>query len=191
MAQKRKTEQSEFIAQAALSLADKTGWKSLTLKTIAKKAKLPEKAVAAQFKDTWAILRHVLQKLEKDTAKNVQKRLGKNWRDNLFEILMTRFDLAQKHRAAFKSLPHAFIEHPRTAAHFVKPFYKTMQGMLELSGMKKSRCRQAHIAVFTLLYLSVVDAWMKDDTADLSKTMAATDKRLEMFESLINAKDHI
>src|ERR1700750_1251681 len=61
MARKRKQDQTEVILQAALTLADKGGWDSLTFAAIAKKARTSESAVKAQFSDIWDILAAVLK----------------------------------------------------------------------------------------------------------------------------------
>ncbi|MEZ0226563.1 MAG: hypothetical protein ACAH83_18545 [Alphaproteobacteria bacterium] len=186
MAQKRKPDQTKLIAEAALSLAGKTGWDRLTFKDIAKKAKVSIKDVEAQFSDTWDILKWVLKRLESDTRDGVERHLGRDWRDNLAEILMTRFELAQAHRDAFASLGKSFARHPEAAPRFVRGFYKTLDGMLRLSGVSKKLCQPVCVAALGAVYLSLVDVWMKDETPDLSKTMAAIDRRLDLYAQALD-----
>lgn len=186
MAQKRKTDQTKLIAEAALSLAGKAGWDRLTFKDIAKKAKVGVKDVEAQFSDTWDILKWVLKKLESDTRQNVEKHLGKDWRDNLAEILMTRFELAQAHRPAFASLGKSFARHPAATPRFARGFYKTLDGMLQLSGISRKLCQPVCVMALGAVYLSLVDVWMKDNTPDLSKTMAAIDRRLDLYAQALD-----
>jgi AcrR family transcriptional regulator len=181
MAQKRKPDQTKLIAEAALSLAGKTGWDRLTFKDIAKKAKVSVKDVEAEFSDIWDILKWVLKRLEADTRESVERHLGRDWRDNLAEILMTRFELAQAHRDAFASLGKAFIRHPEAAPRFVRGFYTMLDGTLRLSGVSKKFCHPICVAALGPIYLSLVDVWMKDTTKDLSKTMAAIDRRLDFY----------
>jgi AcrR family transcriptional regulator len=181
MAQKRKSDQTKLIADAALSLAGKTGWDRLTFKDIARKAKVSVRDVEAQFSDTWEILKWVLKRLETDTRDGVERHLGRDWRDNLAEILMTRFELAQEHRAAFASLGKSFARHPEVAHRFVRGFYTMLDGTLRLSGVSKKFCQPVCVASLGVVYLSLVDVWMKDNTPDLSKTMAAIDRRLDLY----------
>jgi AcrR family transcriptional regulator len=186
MARKHKVDQSELIAEAALFLAGKSGWARLTLSEIAKKAGLPVKAVTSRFKNTWEILAWILAKVEKDVQSEVEENLGDNWRDNLFEILMARFDNAQRHREAFAAILPSLLESPKAARYFVRPFLRTMRGTTRLAGLPRTALAPLHLAAFSALYVSVVDAWSRDDTPDLSRTMAAVDKRLEMFERLVS-----
>lgn len=185
MAQKRSTDQTKLIAEAALSLAGKLGWEALSLADVAKKAKIPLKTVEARFSDVWDILKWVLKKLEKDTQDAVKGYLGEDWRDNLMEILMMRFELAQKHREAFAAIPSAALHHPQLVRRFARSFYRTMDRMLELAGASEKQRNPLFIAGFGLVYVSLVDVWSKDETPDLSKTMAAIDKRIGHYETAL------
>jgi ubiquinone biosynthesis protein COQ9 len=179
MAQKRKPDQKKLIAETALALADKAGWAYVTVDDIAKKSK------AKIDGDIYDILHDVLTRLEQQTATDVAKRLGDNWRDNLFEVLMTRFDLVQQHRFAYASIPALFKKDPKQAARFAKGFYDTMKGMLELAGFEKNCLQPLHLVALAAAYATIVDAWMKDDSRDLTKTMAMIDKRLGQFEKVV------
>ena len=121
----------------------------------------------------------LLKKIEDQTAVKVKRQLTQNWRNNLFEIMMTRVELAAPHKKFFAELPGAFRENPRALPHFVRLFAGTMKRILRLA---KAPSRPHHIAAFSLLYVSVVDTFLKDPTRDHAKTMAALDKRLGIFE---------
>ena len=127
----------------------------------------------------------ILKKLEQDTAKDVKKRLGGTWRDNLFEILMTRFDLARPHKKLFSAL-FTSRETPRLAPRLIRDFYGTMDRMLDLAGIPasllSSPCRPVAVTGFGALYLSLIPVWLEDDSKDHAKTMAAVDRRLGLFE---------
>jgi AcrR family transcriptional regulator len=182
MAQKRKTNQTETVFNAALALASKGGWDSLTLPAVAKKARVPQKSLEQEYGDIWNLLKAVLLKLEKDTMAAVGDYLGDNWRDNLMELLMTRFELAQQHRDVYASLPRSFAKNPQQSPRFAKQFYKYLDNTLRTAGIEKKLCQPACVVAFGAVYLSLVDVWMRDETADLSKTMAAIDKRTGMME---------
>jgi len=185
MAQKRKPDQTKLIAEAALALAAKSGWEAVTFKDIAKKAKVSAAAVEGAFSDVWDILQWVLKKLEKDTQAAVEDYLGDDWRDNLAEILMMRFELAQAHRDAYTSIAPAALRNPQLVRRFAKGFYRTLERMLELAGLQKSKCQPLSVTAFGAVYISLADTWSKDTTRDLSKTMAAIDKRLDILEQVM------
>ena len=180
MAQKQNAKQRKQIVEAALSLAGKGGWAKLTFAAIAKKAKLKTGDIEKQFSDVWDILIAALSDIEIRTQEKVENYLSDNWHDNLMEILMTRFDLAEAHRVAFSSLVRDIPRRPKVVRRLLPAFYGTMQRMLELSG---APAQPLTIVAFGGLYLSIVDTWIKDDSRDKSKTMAAIDKRLGLFES--------
>jgi len=186
MARKRKTDQSKLIVDAALELACKSGWDGLTIKAVAKKAKLKTEVVTALFPDRWALLKRVLETLEKETARDVKGKLGDDWRDNLFEILMTRVDLAAPHKKAYASLPSAFRKEPQVIPEFTKLFFETMDKMLTLAGVPVGGFYPAHVAAFSVIYLSLIDVFIRDDTKDHSKIMAMLDRRLGLFEKFVN-----
>jgi AcrR family transcriptional regulator len=186
MAQKRKSDQTETIAEAALSLAEKTPWDRLTFKDIAKKAKVKVADVEAQFSDAWDILKWVLKSNEAKAKEQVEDYLGDDWRDNLAEIFMMRFELAQAHRKAFAALPKAFLRHPEVSPRFARGFYRMLDRALVLAGVSKKLCQPALVMALGLVYLSVADAWLKDDTQDLSRTMATIDRRLDLYAKLLD-----
>lgn len=183
MAQKRKTDQTKTIVDSALFLAGQKGWDAISLADISKKSKVPLKAVSTSFKDVWAVMEQALRSLETETTATVQNHLGDNWRDNLMEILMTRFELAQAHRDAYLAIAPAVIKHPKLVKRFGKSFYRTMERMLDLAGApRKKQIKPLCVAAMSALFLSLIHAWEKDTTPDLSKTMAAIDKRTGLLE---------
>ena len=179
MAQKRKPDQNKKIMDAALSHAGKVGWDALTIRDIAKKAKMSEEAVTRIYADVWDILLDILKKLDADTLAEAGKMPDESWRDNLFEILMSRFDVMEEDRHAFTALSCALARAPAAAPRFVRPFGRSMRDMLQHAGAPAT---PLHVAAFGIFYLSIVEVWKNDETADLSKTMAAVDKRLGMLE---------
>jgi hypothetical protein len=121
----------------------------------------------------------LLKKLEEKTARDVKSRLGDNWRDNLFEIMMTRLELAAKDKKTFAALPAALGAEPKAIPKFTRIFFKTMHRMLILADAPAS---PLHTAVFGVLYASVVNTFLNDAAKDHAKTMSALDQRLGMFE---------
>ncbi|HYD19316.1 MAG TPA: TetR family transcriptional regulator [Patescibacteria group bacterium] len=187
MAQKRKTDQTKTIVDAALALAGERGWDAVSLADVAKGAKLPLKTVQAAFADSWAIMESALRGLETETRGVVQGHLGDNWRDNLMEILMTRFELAQRHRDAYLAVAPAVMKNPALVRRFGKSFYRTMERMLLLAGAPAgNKCAPLAVAATAALFLSLVHVWRADDTPDLSKTMAAIDKRTGTLEQALD-----
>lgn len=174
-----------LLMQAAMTIAGRDGWQDATPENIAAEAGVKTAEVRALYEDVWDILSDVLDGIEDRTEAEVKDYLGDSWRDNLLEILMVRFDCAQDYRDALKALPAFAARHPRHSSAFLRRLYATMERMLYLSRLPEERISPLSIAAFSVVYLSLVDRWGKDETADLAPTMAAIDKRLGWFEQAL------
>lgn len=124
----------------------------------------------------------LLRKLEEKTIRAVKGHLGDNWRENLFEILMTRIELAGPHKEAYAAIPSEFRRYPKEIPAFARTFLKTMHNILILA---KAPASPLHVAAFSVLYTSVINTFLKDETRDHAKTMAAVDQRLGVFEQFM------
>lgn len=121
----------------------------------------------------------LLRALEDKTARAVKKNLGPVWRDNLFEIMMTRLELAKKDKAAFAGLPAEIARTPSAVPRFASLAAGTLARMLKLA---KAPDTPAHVAGFAVLYAHVVRTFLDDNSRDMAKTMAALDRDLAHFE---------
>jgi AcrR family transcriptional regulator len=193
MAQKQTIDQSKRILETALILADTAGWGAVTLKAVAKKSRIALNIVESLFPDVFAVVTACLAQLEIATLAEVKTRLDGTWRENLFEIIMTRLEITARHQNAYASLPSLLRQHPKYAAQSAKPFLKTMRNMLTLAEAPAGLSNPLSVTAFGVLYLTVVDGFLKDDTQDQSKTMALLDQRLALFEksaAYLQCKSH-
>jgi len=177
------------LIRAAMTLAGRDGWEAVTLSGISRETGVSPADIEALYADIWEILADALDDIEDRTEEAVKDYLGESWRDNLLEILMARFDFAQDYRSALTLLPAFAARHPRHSKRFLRRLYDTMERMLYLSRLPEDRISPLAIAAFSLIYLSLVDRWGKDETPDLAPTMAAVDKRLGWFEQALGYID--
>jgi AcrR family transcriptional regulator len=109
-------------------------------------------------------------------------------RDRLFDILMERFDLANRDRDAVLSILHSFKLDPKQALISCPSLSQSMTRMLEAAGLDTAGFRgAARVAGLTGLFMCVLRVWMKDESEDMSETMAALDKGLSRMESAANS----
>jgi hypothetical protein len=125
----------------------------------------------------------LIRQIEEKTARAVKSNLGDNWRDNLFEIIMTRIDLAAPHKKKFAALRDEFRRDPKAIPTFARTYVGTMKRMLKLA---EAPALPHHVAAFSVLYATIIDTFLKDDTRDHAKVMAALDKRLGYFEQFVD-----
>lgn len=61
-----------------------------------------------------------------------------------------------------------------------------MATMLEAAGLSASGCRgMLRVKGLSAIYLSSLKVWLKDESQDMAKTMAALDKKLNQADGLV------
>lgn len=179
---------ADLCIQSALDIASKDGWKAVSLEKVAIKTKMPVEKIKSLFSDTASLLAHVLKKTDRELTLHVKKNLEcspDTWRDNLFEVVMARFDIIQKNRKAFLSIYNYLKKDIPTASKLLGPMHKSMSLVLELAEMRSSRTHCLEALTLQAIYMMVIGTWAKDLTLDLSKTMATLNKQLDLFEKII------
>jgi AcrR family transcriptional regulator len=104
-------------------------------------------------------------------------------RDRLFDMLMRRFDALKPYRAALDRIRRAGRFDPMMALVLGPTLMRSMAAMLGAAGVS-SRGLPGAVRQNALLaiYAAVSQVFDKDESADLSKTMAALDSQLKTAE---------
>lgn len=183
----------DIIAVALFETVVRSGWKNLSVTAIARVISTPEAPVTAADLRLFAggglpaVLGIALDWVEAETLAAVSPYLGDSWRDNLMEILMARFDIANRYRAAFTGLP-AYLKHqPALCTALLPRLFQTSERLLAQAGFKMPDPPVGGIVIipaFAVLYLTIVKTWCEDEAPDMAKTMAVIDKRLEWLQKL-------
>ena len=180
----KKAEQPDRIITAALTLAAERGWRRVTLLDIARAAKLSLAELYRSYRSRGAILaafvRHV------DAAVLAQGEAeGDSARDRVFDMLMRRFEVLRPHKAAVEAILRDAGADPLGALCGGPRLLRSMAWMLEAAGLASHGLRGlVRAKALALVYLSAMRVWLNDDSADMSRTMAALDKRLNRLETL-------
>ena len=177
------------ILEAALALAETQGWAHTLLPDIAREAGLSMEELYEHIEDKSDILVLLGRMIDKKTlaACSVEPDPALSPRDRLFEILMERFDVLNDHRAALVSILDTFKCDPKQLVISSPHLGRSMSWILEAAGIETQGIRgAAKVAGLTALYLKTLHVWRDDESADLSKTMAALDKDLERAERFAN-----
>ena len=100
-------------------------------------------------------------------------------RDKLFDLLMRRFDALQAHRAGVVALLRALPSEPPTALLLACATRRSMRWMLETAGASTAGLRGTlRVRGLVAVWVWTLRAWERDESADLSGTMAALDAAL-------------
>lgn len=180
------TNTEKKICDAALKLAARRGWNSVTLEDIARAATLSPAQVKKNFPDTASILPALVRQTNAKTADALGK-AGPHGaaHDRLFEVMMARFDILQENRRAILNIMADIRRDPRPLRFLLPAETEAMRRMLTLARLTPEGPGEP-LAVAGLLgvYGFALCTWQRDSSPDMSKTMAALDKALRQAGKL-------
>ncbi len=180
------------LRMALLHLVATQGWRDLSLAEIAAQAGLDMAIAHATYPTKAAILLGLARAADEEILGSLTSDpLDGSAKDRVFDLLMRRFDRLQQNRDAYLTLLHELPQTPFEAACLTKQLRRSLSLTLETAGISTSGIKGLiRLQGLIGIYLAGLHAWRRDDSADLTKTMAELDKRLaqavkltEMFAS--------
>jgi AcrR family transcriptional regulator len=173
-----------LIASAFRLTADQ-GWRRVNVAAAARAANLPLDRVRARFPAKIAVLLRFGRLADQQALKEAPGEGPP--RDRLFDLVMRRFDALQAHRAGVLALMRVLPADPALAAILTCATRRSMRWMLEASGIGTQGIRgEIRVRGLVGIWLWTLRAWQRDESPDLSATMAALDdalRRAERFAS--------
>ncbi len=171
----------DAMIDAAMRLAAERGWAEISLGEIAEAAKVPLSQAAPQVRSKAEILRALSRKLDAAVlaAHGEPSFADESPRDRLFDVLMSRFDALLPYREGVASVLRELPAQPAMAMALLPGLDRSMGWMLEAAGISADgpwgQLRRLGLAG---VWLAALRVWVRDDTADMAKTMADLDARL-------------
>jgi len=173
---------SALIASFFRVVADK-GWPRANVAEAARAAALPLAEARARFPGRAFVL--VRFGRLADQAALTEVPADGTVRDKLFDLLIRRFDTLQAHRPGVTALLRALPSDPPTALLLACATRRSMRWMLQAAGVSTVGLRgKLRIRGLMAVWLWTLRAWERDESADLSGTMAALDAALRRAERL-------
>ena len=183
-----KTDGADRIITAALALAAGRGWRRVRLVDIADEAGV----TLAELRDAFSTKAAIINGFVRRTDERVLAAgpaEGSSARDRLFDVLMRRFDVLQPDKEAVAMIvrdafcnPLAF---PLAALCHGPQLLASMAWMLEAAELSSAGpAGMLRAKGLTLVYLAALRTWLRDDGADLAKTMAVLDRGLRQAETV-------
>jgi len=178
--------QRAAILDAALELAAAGPWNGVTFVRIAQASQVSLSELYGQFPGRMAIWRALMARAdERVLAETDTGSTDESVRDRLFDILMRRFDVLAENRDGVISMARGIACDPAAAMCAAPTLMKSMRWMLEATGVSTAGvCGSLRVKGLAAVYASAFRIWMRDDSEDMSRTMAALDKSLERAEKL-------
>jgi len=157
------------------------GWARLSIPAAARAAGLPLDVARRRIPDRCALLLRFGAIADASALKDAPAEGPV--RDRLFDLVMRRIDVLQAHRAGVIALLRALPFDPPAAALLAGASLRSMAWLLEASGCGATGPRGGLRAAGLLaVWGYTVQAWQRDDSPDLSGTMAALDRALTRAE---------
>lgn len=171
---------AELIA-AALRLAADSGWRAVSVAAAARSAGLSLSRARVRFPARHAILLGLGRIADQAVLGEIPTE--GSVRDQLFDLLMRRLDAFQRHRAGVLAVLRALPADPATAIMLVCATRRSMRWMLDTVSVPTSGLSgELRVRGLVGVWLWAMRAWERDDSEDLSATMAALDTALGRAE---------
>lgn len=173
------------LVRAAFDLGAQQGWRRVTVGSAARHGGLDLDRARRSFACTGMILvrfgrladMHALHGAMNDGPV----------RDRLFDVLMRRIDFLQQHRDGVIALMRHAPTDPLLALWLAKANLVAMGWMLEGAGISSSGLRGAvRKRGLLAVWGWTLRTWLRDESEDLSPTMAALDQALTRAEQAAN-----
>ena len=178
----------ERALDAFLALIGDKGFAAVTLREVAQAAALGLAELYALFPDKVALAAAFMARVDGEVLAGVPVASDpeETARDRLFDVMMRRYDALRPHRAVLRALRQAMTADPLVALSLGAPLRRSMACMLEAAALSadgiSGAARQNGLLA---IHYTVSGVFERDESADLSKTMAALDRRLKTAEKWV------
>jgi AcrR family transcriptional regulator len=175
---------ADRIIDAALARVPSDGWAPLPLAAIADAAGLTILQVYRTFGSKQAILNGFYRRIDEAVlAEPPPAEPAERPRDRLFDLLMRRFDTLRQYKPALEVMQRELPGNPLIALCMGGALLRSMRWMLEAANISTDGISGALATkLTTAAYLSTMRVWQRDDSPDLTRTMATLDARLRRIE---------
>lgn len=173
------------VLEAMWRLVATDGWQAATLGAIAAEAGLAVSGLRARFPCRALLLARHASAVDRVVLDGTIPDAGGSPRERVFDVLMRRFDALQPERAGILRFIEDLPRDPLTALAIGPLLPISMARMLEAAGVATDGALgPVRVKGAAAVWIAAMQAWRRDDSADLAATMAALDKALDRAESI-------
>jgi AcrR family transcriptional regulator len=176
---------NDTALDAFLGLVAEKGFAAVALRDVAEAAGVGMADLYRVYPDKVSLVAAFMARLDAEVLAGTPTRNDpeETARDRLFDVMMRRYDALRPHRAALGAIRRAGTRDPLLALSMGPALRRSMAAMLEAASVPSDglggALRQNGLLA---IHYAVSRVFGRDETADLSKTMAALDSRLKMAE---------
>lgn len=177
---------AEQLVAAAMDLAAKKGWRSLSLAEIAEAAGVSLVDAYRECPNRMAILKEAFAEIDRKVLAGPRADRNEPVRDRLFDVMMRRFDALAPRKQGVAAILRDLPGDPGVLMCSLPHLAKSMAWMLEAAGLSAfGPAGTVRIKALTAVYLPTLRDWLNDDSPDMARTMAGLDRRLRRVESFM------
>jgi AcrR family transcriptional regulator len=178
------TSDTDDIVAATFRLAAERGWRTLRLDDIADACGMPPADLRRRFPCKASVLIACARWIEQRAAAEPPVfETEDTVRDRLFELLMQRLDLLAPYKEAVARILRELPADPLGAVFAGPDVLRLMAGVLDQAGVSAAGpvgcLRGKGLAA---IWLATLGDWVRDDSPDNARTMAALDAHLRRAE---------
>ncbi len=180
---------SRRILDSALALAAEHPWRSVTMEMIAAHSEIPLDRLYALYPSRTALLKAFFRRIDEQVLKGHDPEdRDEPVRDRLLDVFLRRFDALGPHKEAVRSIARDMYTDPMAMLCLAPTMGNTMAWSLEAAGLSASGPMGfLRIKGLSAIYASAMRVWLRDETEDLSRTMAHLDRRLKQAEAFVRS----
>tara|TARA_B100000941_G_scaffold26_1_gene20 strand:+ start:162 stop:737 length:576 start_codon:yes stop_codon:yes gene_type:complete len=175
----------EKLIILGFKLIEKKGWSYFSLKNLAKENKSDLESIKIFFKNKSQFLESFSEMIDNKVLANIDKdEFNKNSiKDNLFELIMLRFENLNHYKTGLKILLSDLKKSPVELKKIMKKVLDSMDLFLEIANVKNNYLMDfIKVNIIFIIYSYVFNVWLDDQSSEMSKTMAELDKWLSKAE---------
>ena len=176
---------AETVLDVFIGLISERGFVEVTLRDVASAADLGLADLYRLYPDKVALVAAFMARIDAAVLAGTSRQADpeETARDRLFDVMMRRYDALKPHRAALRAIRRAGTRDPLLTLALGPALRRSMAAMLEAAALPSDGLRGAVRQNGLLaIHYAVARVFDRDDTVDLSKTMAALDSRLKTAE---------
>ena len=175
----------EKLIILGFKVIEKKGWKYFSLKSLAKENKSDLESIKIFFKNKSEFLESFSEMIDNKVLASIDKdEFNKNSiKDNLFELIMLRFENLNHYKTGLKILLSDLKKSPVELKKIMKKVMDSMDLFLEIANVKNNYLMDfIKVNIIFIIYSYVFNVWLDDQSSEMSKTMAELDKWLSKAE---------
>lgn len=175
------TSKNKSLLDIGMHQIARQGWVKFSMASLAEEAGVALATVHLQFPSKYALLDKFIDQVDQMMLEDMDAfDQEESKKDRLFSVVMTRFDALEDYKGAIRSLHRDGWKDPLLLLHLAPKAANSMLWMLQAAGYETNDFMGiVRVKVFGALLLAITSEWLRDQSEDLAKTMAAADKYLQ------------